>query len=84
MEHIKKNICIEEESRERDKSESSYDDSKANVMDNVEHSNKYKKKGKHLDPKFKNKSKEPCLFLENWNTMQKIAEIKSNQRMREI
>lgn len=43
-----------------------------------------KKKGKHLDPKFKNKSKEPCLFLENWNTMQKIAEIKSNQRMREI
>lgn len=50
--HIQRHLRIEEESRVRNKIVSSYDGlSKANSVDNVAHSNKYKKKEKPLGPK---------------------------------
>ncbi|CAA3002976.1 wall-associated receptor kinase 2, partial [Olea europaea subsp. europaea] len=66
LEDIQKHLRIKEESRARDKIENSYDgSSKANDVDNVDNSNKFKKKGKFLGPrkdqgKFKNKAKGPC------------------------
>ena len=51
LKDIQKHLRIEEESRARDKIENSYDgSSKANVVDNVDNSNNFKKKGKLLGP----------------------------------